>query len=55
MIDYTPEQLEVIKKHWSYPPKECKGACKMFAGPLLTECLSCGWDDFNNTTRKEDK
>jgi len=49
MQDFTPEQLEIIKKHWGIPPEECKGACNMFTGPLLTECVACGWDDFTGS------
>jgi len=55
MREYKPEELEIIKKHWSDPPEECKGACKMFTGPLLTECLTCGWDDFTGSHPVFDK
>lgn len=43
---YSPEELEHIKKHWrADPPQQCTGNCDIKCFHLEDVCVACGWCD----------
>lgn len=43
---FTPEQVETIKRYWHHPPPNCKGTCHIVASMFMENCTACGWDDY---------
>lgn len=42
---FTPQEIDLIKKYWIVPPKQCNGCCDIVEGCLVSWCKCCGWDD----------